>query len=404
MDLDVPVAVITPAEAWNDLIKNAYWLDSNIECVSRVEGREDVVRIRYSADTLLPATLQAVYNLSAEIARSYQRVPVEEIFRYGDFSRRAVGPAATPILLERGVLRFRRPGYVESSGVYLDLLRLLDSYVLGYALELGAKEFQFPSTLPLAVAERCGVLDNYPHQVCSVHTPLSRSATENKGSCGSEETSKLTARLAGSDTILSPAVCYHFWCHPAQLQCEKPGDTYLGTAVGRCYRAEVKALMGLDRLQEFNMREIFAVGDLEQLSILRKDFLEFVQQMMIRFELWGRIQTASDPFFVNVYAKKRLFQANLKLKYELLAWLPDRSEMLAVASINDHRDHFTRAFGLTSERGAQVHSSCLAFGLERLALAIIAQHGLEPGNWPVEISRLLEQAAVERRSHNKNLD
>ena len=137
------------------------------------------------------------------------------------------------------------------------------------------------------------------------------------------------------------------------------------------------------------MREILAVGDAEQLSRLREKFLEFLQRMMVGFELEGRIQTAADPFFVNVYAKKRLFQVNLKLKYEALAWLPGTGEFLAVASVNDHRDHFTRAFGLTAERGDQFHSSCFAFGLERLALSIIAQHGLEPGKWPAGVLRLL---------------
>jgi seryl-tRNA synthetase len=139
------------------------------------------------------------------------------------------------------------------------------------------------------------------------------------------------------------------------------------------------------------MREIFAVGDEEQLSTLRQRFLDFVQQLMIEFKIEGRIQTAADPFFVNVFAKKRVFQVNLKLKYEALAWLPGKGELLAVASVNDHRDHFTRAFGLTLERGDQLHSSCLAFGLERLALSLIVQHGLEPRKWPAALLEVFEK-------------
>lgn len=353
MEIEVPVVAMKTDEAWNDLIKNAYWVDSRIEWVGRVVDRKDIVRIKYPDDTVAPTTLQAIYKLSAEIALSYERVPIEEVFRLGDCIRRAEGVDFTSALLERGIVRFRRPGCVEASGVYLDLLRTLDSYFVDYALKLGAREFQFPAMLPVAVAERCGILENYPQQVCSVHTPAMDSPVREHGATANgsnRRRSEATARDVRSETILSPAVCYHFWCHPRELLAEKAGDTYLGTAVGRCYRAEVQALIGLHRLQEFNMREILAVGDAERLDRLRKEFLEFLRQMTVSFELEGRIQTASDPFFVNVYAKKRLFQVNLKLKYEALAWLPGRGEFLAIASVNDHRDHFTRAFGLTAER------------------------------------------------------
>jgi len=303
MDIEVPVVAIKTLEARNDLIKNAYWVDSRIEWVDAVADREDILQIKYRGDTVAPGTLQAIHKLSAEIAKSYERVPIEEVLRLGDCIRRSEGVDAPSVLLERGVVRFREPGCVEASGVYLDLLRTLDSYVVDYALKLGAKEFQFPAMLPVAVAERCGILENYPQQVCSVHTPAmySRVREHEAAANGSNgKPSEATARDVRSDTILSPAVCYHFWCHPRELLTEKASDTYLGTAVGRCYRAEVQALMGLHRLQEFNMREILAVGDAEQLSRLREKFLEFLKRMMVGFELEGRIQTAADPFFVNV--------------------------------------------------------------------------------------------------------
>jgi seryl-tRNA synthetase len=395
MDIEVPVVRIGIRECWGDLIKNVYWVDDKIQWVSRATERDDVLRIRYDADTIPRATLDAIHKLSGDIAQSYERVPVQELFRLGDCIRRTEGDEAMSALVRRGTLRFRERGCVEASGIFLALLRALDRHFVRYASKLGATEFSFPSMLPASVAERCGIFENYPQQVCYVHRSAGHTTTAESAVPVSDDVLRRNmldkADKPAYDTILSPAVCYHFWCHPTELLPENAGKIYLGTAVGRCYRSEVQALVDLDRLQEFNMREIFAVGDEEQLSTLRQRFLDFVQQLMIEFKIEGRIQTAADPFFVNVFAKKRVFQVNLKLKYEALAWLPGKGELLAVASVNDHRDHFTRAFGLTLERGDQLHSSCLAFGLERLALSLIVQHGLEPRKWPAALLEVFEK-------------
>src|SRR6185437_5671712 len=105
MELDVPVVALGAMEAWSDLIKNAYWIDGNIESISRVTGREDVIHIKYLGDTVAPETLLAIRNLSADIAQSHERVPVEEVFRLGDCARRNDGFDATSALVERGIVR-----------------------------------------------------------------------------------------------------------------------------------------------------------------------------------------------------------------------------------------------------------------------------------------------------------
>jgi hypothetical protein len=70
------------------------------------------------------------------------------------------------------------------------------------------------------------------------------------------------------------------------------------------------------------------------------------------------------------------------LKREVIVPLGDGESSLAVASLNDHELHFGQAFDLRLEDGEPASSACAAFGLERLLLAVLVQHGLEAANWP----------------------
>jgi hypothetical protein len=53
----------------------------------------------------------------------------------------------------------------------------------------------------------------------------------------------------------------------------------------------------------------------------------------------------------------------------------------AIASANYHKEHFGEVFEFTAG-GAVGHTACTAFGLERIALALIAVHGPAPERWP----------------------
>ena len=56
-------------------------------------------------------------------------------------------------------------------------------------------------------------------------------------------------------------------------------------------------------------------------------------------------------------------------------------EPTAVASFNYHQDHFAATYGIVIEGGEAAHTACLGFGLERITLALLREHGLdlEPG-------------------------
>ena len=76
--------------------------------------------------------------------------------------------------------------------------------------------------------------------------------------------------------------------------------------------------------------------------------------------------------------------AQQALKFEILVQIAG-PEPTAVASFNYHQDHFAEAFGIELADGGVAHTACLGFGLERITLALLRAHGLDPATWPDEV-------------------
>jgi hypothetical protein len=51
-------------------------------------------------------------------------------------------------------------------------------------------------------------------------------------------------------------------------------------------------------------------------------------------------------------------------------------------SFNYHRDHFGTTWDLRTEAGDVAHTGCVAFGMDRLALALFCTHGSDLRRWP----------------------
>jgi seryl-tRNA synthetase len=77
-------------------------------------------------------------------------------------------------------------------------------------------------------------------------------------------------------------------------------------------------------------------------------------------------------------------QREQALKFEILVPIGG-PEPTAVASFNYHQRHFAETFGIEIEGGGEAHTSCLGFGLERISLALLRAHGLDPAGWPAAI-------------------
>jgi hypothetical protein len=98
---------------------------------------------------------------------------------------------------------------------------------------------------------------------------------------------------------------------------------------------------------------------------------------------------ANDPFFCAADSGARSSsQRLLELKYELQLEVGP-VDSIAVASFNFHERFFGESFGLSLPDGTPAFSACAGFGLERLAFALMCQHGTEIRDWPPALRRAL---------------
>jgi seryl-tRNA synthetase len=137
------------------------------------------------------------------------------------------------------------------------------------------------------------------------------------------------------------------------------------------------------------MREYVCMGSPGEIVDFRTRWLDRAKGIADRLGLPHRIAPASDPFFGRAARLVAASQVEQLLKFELLVPLRSPDQPTACMSFNYHRDHFATAWGLRTPRGDVVHTACVAFGMDRLALALFAIHGLDILDWPQKVRATL---------------
>ena len=237
--------------------------------------------------------------------------------------------------------------------------------------EPGMEVLRFPPVMSREQLERTGYQNNFPQLLGGV--------------CCLQQAGDGGARLAwadaasSSDLVVTPAACYPVYPLVA-ARGEVPAGGLLFDVTADCFRREPSRQ--LDRLQSFRMREFVCVGTAEQASAFRAQWLSRVEELAGLLCLNYRIDKASDPFFGRTGQLLALSQVEQSLKYELLIPIYSQERPTACMSFNCHLDHFGETWRLHSAAGAPVHTACVAFGLDRLGLALFVTHGADLERWP----------------------
>jgi seryl-tRNA synthetase len=195
-----------------------------------------------------------------------------------------------------------------------------------------------------------------------------------------------TDALRATDLVLTPAACYPLYPLAAARGAVPAGALKFDVA-SYCFRRE--ATHEIDRLQAFRMREFVCMGSPRQAFDFRSRWLARAQAIAEALALPYRIAPASDPFFGRAAKLIAQSQVEQSLKFELLVAVRSAAQPTACMSFNCHRDHFASTWGLHTEDGEVAHTACVAFGMDRLALALFATHGLDLARWPQRTRRSL---------------
>ncbi|MDE2304406.1 MAG: amino acid--[acyl-carrier-protein] ligase [Gammaproteobacteria bacterium] len=276
-------------------------------------------------------------------------------------------------------------GVYARTALYAQILERLECYITGLR-DLGSEVLRFPPVMSRMQLERSGYLKSFPNLlgcVCALHGSESeiRTAAERHESGGD-----WTASLGPSDLVLTPAACYPVYPLVAS-QGPLASDGRLFDIEADCFRREPST--HLDRLQSFRMREFVRIGTPEEIVAFRERWMERAPRIAADLALPHAIDVANDPFFGRVGKVMAVSQRQQALKFELLIPYYPGATPTACMSFNYHRDHFGLVWDIRSADGAPAHTSCVAFGIDRLTVALFAVHGADPGRWPAETRRSL---------------
>ncbi|WP_431727365.1 hypothetical protein [Verrucosispora sp. TAA-831] len=193
-----------------------------------------------------------------------------------------------------------------------------------------------------------------------------------------------TDRLAPAGLMLVSAACQPVF---PMFRGELPRPGRRVDLLGHCFRREPS--VDPARMQSFRQREFLFLGNAADATGFRDRWVERGQDAMHELRLPVRAVTANDPFFGRAGKLLATHQRKDGAKIELVTELyhGDSSTPTALASCNAHGDRFGHAFDIRCADGATAHTSCVGFGLERLALALLRVHGPHPTAWPAQVRR-----------------
>ena len=251
-----------------------------------------------------------------------------------------------------------------------------------------AEVFRFPPVMSRKMIETSGYLASFPN-LLGCMCCLQGSEADIRGSVGrfvEGEGAPWTDDLAAGDLVLTPASCYPVY-PIAAARGAVPAAGWLFDVACDCFRREPSK--DIDRLQSFRMREYVCIGTPEQIQAFRDDWIGRAKGIADKLSLPYKVDLANDPFFGRGGQLMAVSQIQQSLKFELLIPVMSEEKPTACMSFNYHQDHFGEVWGLRGANGAVMHTGCVAFGMDRLAVALFATHGTDVAAWPDSVRSLL---------------
>lgn len=283
---------------------------------------------------------------------------------------------ASALFLPMGV-----DGVYARTALYEEVIDRLSAFI-SRQREPATEVLRFPPVMSRHQLEKSGYLKSFPNLlgcVCALHgTEAEIRAAADRHEAGGD----WAASLRPADLVLSPAACYPVYPLAASRGPVPRGGLRFDVACD-CFRREPSK--HLDRLQSFRMREYVCIGSPQEVTGFRQRWSERAQGLADELGLPYRIAPASDPFFGRVGQVMAISQLQQALKFELLIPVYSEEQPTACMSFNYHQDHFGTTWGLRDAGGAVAHTGCVAFGMDRLAVALFWRHGLEVHKWPAPV-------------------
>jgi seryl-tRNA synthetase len=289
---------------------------------------------------------------------------------------------AAGVLVDSGV-----PGLYGRGATFEQLRVAIDDLVTRTAAADGPEIMRFPPVLPRRQLEETGYLHSFPHLCGTVFAfdGDEQAAAEQEERARNRE--DWSAHQEMTPMALVPAACYPVYPAVAARGPLPPGGIFVDAGGAWVFRHEPSEDPA--RMQCFHQRELVRLGEPEVVRAWRERWSERGLALLRGLGLAADRDRAADPFFGRGGRMLAASQRAQELKFELLVPIAGDDEPTAVTSFNYHQEHFAEIYGLETADGEIAHTACVGFGQERIVLALLKTHGLDPSAWPGEIRAAL---------------
>lgn len=295
----------------------------------------------------------------------------------------ALHPVDDAGLIEHGWLTsWNAPGVVGFTGRFESVIDGIQAMITATEQVSDQDTLNFPPVIARSVIDTTEYADSFPHLLGTIKT-LDESQAPQYLHEVAEGTPEDELREV-SDVVIVPATCYSLYPLVAEAGSVSDGHTF--SVMGSCFRAEASTELG--RFRSFRMREFVHFGDLDATTAWRDHRADVAVELFAQLGMSAEKELATDPFFRPLQRVMGPSQIEQQLKYEIVVPLT-ADRRIAIASANLHKDHLCHRFEIHREEGEIASSTCAAFGLERIVLALIAHHGLELEEWPEGVTGAL---------------
>lgn len=277
------------------------------------------------------------------------------------------------------------PGLYGRSGTFESIIEHFERLVTRSGAHLSAEVMRFPPILSRETYSATDHIETMPQLLGSVHS------FDGDERAHAEMVSRLHAgadwseSLGATDVVMVPAACYPLYPTASGTLPPEGRTVDLRTFVFRHEPSDDPA-----RMQIFRQREYVRLGSPEAAEAHRDEWIERALQIHRSLGLDVRREVANDPFFGRGGRVMKATQREQHLKFEVVCPIASTEAPTAITSSNYHLDHFGVAFDIHTADGAVAHTACVGFGLERIALALLRAHGMDPDDWPREVRSVLE--------------
>ena len=275
-------------------------------------------------------------------------------------------------------------GVYGVGGTFEHVVERFEEFITRMGADARPEVMRFPPLLSRTTYEQTDHLETFPNLVGSVHSFLGDERQALALGAKKLNGQDWSGDLAPTDVVLVPAACYPLYPAAAGTLPRGGRTIDLRAFVFRHEPSDDPA-----RMQSFRQREYVRLGTPDEALAHRDHWLRRAEEMLHAVGLDAKPVIANDPFFGRGGRVMAATQREQTLKYELVVPIASKERPTAVVSCNYHMDHFGSAFAIRTADGTAAHTACIGFGLERIALALFKQHGLDPAEWPADVRHVL---------------